>query len=174
MSRLERWIEFENRSWAALVTDAGDHAEYWADLVRRTAPHVIEGRPFAPRWEANSAFTPSTITTYYLPDGHPLAVEWAGYRDRWEAFLDRNPRCRIAVMMSDVSERYDACSFPYGYEHAVQTWVRSGFTAAPPVPYLEGLATPEWQARFAAAADAAPDGWVYYDGDGLEGRYVWR
>lgn len=169
IDRLEEWIAFENRQWRDLVTTDDGTPAIWADLVRRSAPHVKPTWPYSPRWEANSAFTPSLLPEYYgLPDD--LAAEWAAYRDQWDRFLDLNPRCRIADMMSEISEANDSSSWPYGWEDDIQAWVRGGFRGPEMVPWDERIKADGWREQFADAATRAPDGWVYYE----DGVYSWR
>jgi|GEM_PF-5915045 hypothetical protein len=176
MSDLDRWIDYENRQWSALVTDDDGTPDLWSDLVRRTARHLLPKRPYRPRWEATSAFTPSSLPLYFLADGHPLIDEWVAYRARWEAFLERNPRCRIADLMSLFSEVDDASSWPAGREERIRDWVRSTFELPAPMRDTERLPD-DWRKLIYLASLQAPDGWVYYEDHDLPsegGRYVWR
>lgn len=169
MKAAEHCITRERRMWSALITYDDGTPALWEDLVRRTATVVSPEVVFWPYWSANSVFNPASVPEFYgLPTG--LAEEWQVYARRWEAFLDLNPRCRIAEMMTEISEANDASSWPYGWEDKIRDWVRSGFPEPALVPWDERIKTPGWRAKIADAATRAGDGWVYYESD----VYEWR
>lgn len=167
---LERWLAYERRHWSALVQVDDGTPDAFEDLARRSeAAAVVSGRPWLPRWEADSAFNPASSPGYYgLPDD--LAAEWTDYAGRWERFLAANPRCRLASMLGEISEAHDASSFPTGWEEPIRAWVRSGFAGERPFHDGWSLDTPAWRAELARTAAEAGDGWVYDD----DGRLVWR
>lgn len=171
---IEICIAQERRQWAALLENDDGTPDFFDDLVRRTAPIVPEKRVFWPRWEANSAFTPSCWAgTDYYGLTSELVDEWRVYAERWKRLLELNPRMKIADCMSDVSEGHYASSFPTGWEHAVRDWVRSGMTIEPTF-YLDDLTrSPKWQAEFMVAAKAAGPGWVFH-ADGPDVIFEWR
>lgn len=176
MADIEICLAAERRLWSALLEHDDGTPDFFDDLARRTAPVVPASRPFCPRWEANSAFTPSCWIglerNYYgLPS--ELLDEWQEYRRRWHNLLDLNPRMRIAEMLGDVSEGHDSSSFPTGWEHNVRDWVRSGCRTEPPFFLDLQTRSPDFQARFVAAAQAAGKGWVFH-ADGPEVVYEWR
>lgn len=166
----EHAIAHELARWSDIITNDDGTPAAWADLVRRSSPHVPPTRPWYPHLSALSAFTPSLLPGYYqLPED--LQDEWTAYRQRWETFLERNPRCRIASSMSDISEAYDASSWPYGWEAEIAAWVRAGMPEPTDLPGVEHIRFPGWRAQLAAAAKKAGPGWVFYEDPG---RYVWR
>lgn len=168
MSEIDICLASERRQWIALLENDDGTPDFFDDLSRRTAA-LGQNRLgiFWPRWNANSAFTPSCgvnwgANLYDLPAG--LLDEWRVYSERWEHLLDLNPRMRIADCMSDVSEDHDACSFPYGYEISVRDWVRSEMTIKPSF-YLGDRSKPQvWREQFLSAAEKAGRGWVYAGG----------
>lgn len=162
----------ERRLWSALIEHDDGTPAFFEDLVRGTAPFVPENRPFGPRWQANSAYTPSPDFNYYrLPDD--LLDEWRFYGERWQRLLELNPRMKIADMLSDVSETHDSSSFPSGWEHIIRDWVRNGMPDPRPFHDRNHIDTPSWRAEFMAAAQAAGPGWVFH-ADGPEVVFEWR
>lgn len=176
MTDIEICLAAERRLWSALLENDNGTPDFFDDLVRRTAPTVPGSRHFWPRWDANSAFTPSSwigLEHNYFGLPPELLEEWRTYRKRWHDLLELNPRMWIAEMLSDISEGHDSSSFPHGWEHHVQDWVRSGCRSEPSF-FLDlqtrGLG---FQDRFMAAAKAAGKGWIYYV-SGDDPRYEWR
>ena len=162
-------IARERAQWSALVQVDDGTPTLWGDLVRRSVPH-IKGGIFLPRWEANSAFTPSAMPGFHgLPDD--LVAEWQGYRERWKRFLDLNPRARIAEMMSDCSESNDASSFPHGWEEKIQEWAVAGFPDPPPFFANSSIRSDAWKSQLTDAMRRAGPGWVYMNDDVI---FEWR
>ncbi|MCB8840238.1 hypothetical protein [Aurantimonas sp. VKM B-3413] len=155
---LDRWITFEVRFWRGLVTSPGDKAflSTWADLVRRTAPHVTGRVVFLPRVEADSAFTPPQP---YLSMPAALEAEWQGYEAAWQGFLDRNPRARLAHFLGWISETNHAASWPTGWETAIRDWVRAGCPDPRPFDDRIGIGSPGWRRELVETAAAAGPGW---------------
>lgn len=167
--QVERTIERERAQWSALIQVDDGTPEIWEDLVRRSAPFVHD-YPYTPRWEATSAFTPSAHPTVYkLPPD--LAAEWRAYHDRWERFLDLNPRARIAYMLGDCSESHNASSFPSGWEHVVQKWAMVGFPDPAPFYANSQIRSAAWKSQLLDAMRRAGPGWVYQNGDV---NFEWR
>ena len=159
----------ERAQWADLVQVDDGTPTLWEDLVRRSVPH-IKGGVFLPRWEANSAFTPSAMPDFHgFPDD--LEAEWQTYRERWEAFLDLNPRGRIATMLGDCSESENASSFPDGWEHIVHEWAIAGFPEPAPFYADTRIRSDAWKSQLLDAMRRAGPGWVYMNDDV---KYVWR
>src|SRR6218665_2605839 len=129
---------------------------------------------FMPRWEANSAFTPSGKPFDGRPDLYGLteeqAAEWLAHARRWEAFLELNPKARIATMLSDVSESNDASSFPYGWEHVVRDWALAGFPEPKPFGDDHRIVTDAWKGQLLTAMRHAGQGWVFHGDDAYERR----
>lgn len=165
---IERCIAQERAQWSALVQVDDGTPAVWEDLVRRSAP--LTTRPFWPRLEATSAFTPSSLPEYYALPAE-LTAEWAAYRDRWEKFLDLNPRARIADMMSDCSESHDASSFPYGWEEHIREWALAGFPDPPPFYANARIRSDAWKLKLTDAMKRAGDGWVYMTDEVI---FEWR
>jgi hypothetical protein len=162
-------IARERAQWSALVQVDDGTPTLWEDLVRRSVPHIKRG-VLLPRWEANSAFTPSAIPDIHsLPDD--LEADWLAYRGRWEAFLDVNPRARIAEMLADCSESDNASSFPDGWEHIVHAWALAGFPEPAPFYADARIRSDAWKTKLTDAMRRAGDGWVYMTDDVL---YEWR
>ncbi len=163
---LDRWIAFEVRYWRGLVTNPGDDVflPAWADLVRRTAPHVAGRMVFLPRVEADSAFTPPQP---YLPMPAALEAAWQGYEAAWEGFLDRNPRARLASMLGWISETHDASSWPHGREIVLRDWVRAGAQDPRPFDDRIGIDSEKWRRALRETAAAAGPGWVVWWNDRL-------
>lgn len=174
MTDIEICLAQERRRWSALLENDDGTPDFFDDLVRRTAPVVRENRPFWPRWEADSAFTPSMVIgeEYYglTPE---LVSGWREYAARWKRLLEINPRMKIADMLSDVSETHDSSSFPSGWEHVIRNWVRSGMPDPRPFDDRNSIDTPEWRQEFLAAAQKAEPGWAFH-ADGPEVVFVWR
>lgn len=176
MADIEICLAAERKMWAALLEHDDGTPDFFDDLVRRTAAVVPRDRFFCPRWNADSAFTPScwiglNLNSYELPAD--LVDQWRVYGERWKRLLELNPRMKIADMLSDVSEGHDASSFPDGWEHWVRDWVRSGCTEEPSFYLGDLTGRRSWQAEFVNAAQAAGPGWVFY-GDGPDVIYEWR
>ena len=174
MPDIEICLREERRMWAALLEHDDGTPDFFDDLVRRTAPVVPDNRPFWPRWNSDSAFTPSMVVgeKYYglTPD---LAAGWREYRERWQRLLELNPRMAIADKLGDVSETHDFISFPTGWEHIVRDWVRAGMPDPAPFDDLNQIDTPAWRAEFMAAAKAAGPGWVFH-ADSRDVIFEWR
>lgn len=171
MTNIEICLRNERRQWAELLEHDDGTPDFFDNLVLRTAAAVRENRMFWPRWEANSAFTPSPDFNYFkLPAA--LLDEWRIYGERWKQLLDLNPRMMIADKLSDVSETHDFNSFPSGWEHVVRDWVRKGMPEPRPFDDRNGIDTPEWRDEFMAAAEQAEPGWVFH-ADGPDVIYVW-
>jgi hypothetical protein len=160
----------ERAQWIALIqVDDGTPAA-WEDLIRRSVPH-IKGGIFLPRWEANSAFTPSSAMPGFHGFPDDLEAEWQVYRARWDAFLELNPRARIADMLSDCSESNDASSFPSGWEHVIKAWAEAGFPEPAPFYANNRIWSSTWRAQLLDAMQRAGAGWVYQNDDV---NYEWR
>ncbi len=173
-AQAEHSVALERQCWSSL-TDVDDGTPaVWEDLVRRSIPHVTRGF-FMPHTNPDSAFTPGAGAFKRLPDYYgltpDLATEWAAYAERWEHFLDANPKARIASMLGDVSETHDSSSFPHGWSHVVRDWALAGFPAPVPFDDRNRVIDDAWKARLAEAMRRAGPGWVYW-GDGE--RYEWR
>ena len=167
---LGAWLARERRQWLGLVTVHGDTLfDDFDDLAIRTERVALDLCGFfLPYLDADSTFTPPWPWRP-LPGG--LDAEWRDYGVRWRAFLDRNPRARLASMLSEISESHDAASWPYGWEDRIRDWVRSGFFGERPFQDAWRLDSPAWRRKLAETADEAGEGWVYYDD---QHRLVWR
>lgn len=174
ITQAEWSIQRERDLWSALIDHDDGTPAHWEQLVRRSAPHVTRA-PFFPRWQAGSAFTPSGQRFNSQPDIYgltdDLAEEWRGYAGRWEAFLDLNPKARIAAMLSDVSESHDASSFPYGWEQVVRGWAQDDFPDPKPFDDRLHIVTDAWKGQLRDAMQRAGAGWVVY---GEADVYEWR
>jgi len=173
-TQAELAIARERAQWSALIDQDDGTPAVWEDLVRRSIPHVTRGF-FFPRWEANSALTPGAGAFDNCSDYYglttELAAEWGAYAERWERFLNANPKMRIAAMLGDVSETHDASSFPYGWSHIVRDWAQAGFPAPAPFDDRSRVIDDAWKATLADAMHRAGPGWVYWsDND----TYEWR
>lgn len=174
MTDTEKCLAAERRLWSALLEHDDGTPDFFDDLVRRTAPVVPDNRPFWPRWNADSSFTPSmAIGQKYYHLTPELAAGWREYRERWQRLLELNPRMKIADMMSDVSETHDSSSFPSGREHIIRDWVRAGMPDPRPFDDRNQIDAPKWRSEFMAAAQKAGPGWVFH-ADGPEVVFEWR
>ena len=174
MADIEICLAAERKMWAELLEHDDGTPDFFDDLVRRTAPVVPADRPFWPRWNADSAFTPScAIGENYYGLTLELADGWQEYKARWQRLLDLNPRMMIADKLGDVSETHDFISFPSGWEHIIRDWVRKGMPEPRPFDDRNRIDTPSWRAEFMAAAQAAGKGWVFH-ADGPEVIFEWR
>lgn len=174
MTDIEICLAQERHQWAALLEHDDGTPDFFDDLVRRTAPVVPDDRPFWPRWEANSAFTPSCwLGTDYFGLTPQLDDEWRQYESRWQRLLELNPRMKIADMLSDVSETHDSSSFPSGWEHVIRDWVRKGTPDPRPFDDRNQIDTPAWRQEFMAAAQKPGPGWVLH-AHGPEVVFEWR
>lgn len=166
---LERWLAWERAFWSDLVQHDDGTPDAFEDLARQSEPHV-KRMPWSPHWSSSSAFTPSREFDYGLPGD--LVNEWESYARRWQRFLARNPRVRLADALVDISESHEGTSWPHGREDAIRAWVRSGFAGERPFHDGWRLDTPEWRQALAETARQAGNGWVYWDDAGS--RLVWR
>ncbi|UYQ73458.1 hypothetical protein OF122_06800 [Pelagibacterium flavum] len=174
MADIEICLAQERRQWSALLEIGDGTPDFFEVLVRKTAPVVPDDRPFWPRWNADSAFTPSmTIGEKYYGLTPELTDGWQEYKARWQRLLELNPRMKIADMLGDVSETHDSSSFPSGWEDVVRDWIRHGMPEPRPFDDRNRMDTPEWRAEFMSAAKAAGPGWVFH-ADGPEVVFEWR
>lgn len=164
---LEAWLSDEYQRWWPLVTADDGTPDLFLDLVRRSEPHIESGKPFWPRWDADSAATPSSsIDLFALPEY--LSEEWLAYRTRWFVFLQINPRLRLAWLLGQISQSHDGSSWPYGWSDRILDWVRSGFASDRPFDDRHGIDTSGMREVLRRLSE---DGWVAW-GE-AEGRFVW-
>lgn len=85
MPDIEICLRRERQLWAALLEHDDGTPDFFEDLARKTVPVVPHHVPFWPRWNADSAFTPScTIGEKYYSLPPWLAHLWREYRERWQ------------------------------------------------------------------------------------------
>ncbi|WP_062112316.1 hypothetical protein [Aureimonas sp. AU40] len=157
---LETWLAGERRRRWALVTDDDGTIDAFDDLSRRSEPHVdAAGRPFLPRWNPHSAFTPTSSPEYYaLPDD--LATEWQAYGTRWSMFMNRNPRVWLAWLLGQISETHESASWPFSWSLSIRDWVLSGYETERPFHDRDGVDCPEMREHLTRLAQI---GWVVWD-----------
>ena len=167
-AELADWLAGERRRRWSLVTLDDGTPDFFEDLARRSEPHIPDTHlPFLPKWNANSAFTPSSSVEYFcLPEA--LSEEWLNYRTRWAIFLQANPRLRLAWLLGRISESHDATSWPYAWSTQVRDWVLSGFETPRPYNDHDRIDTPALRADLHAISRR---GWVVWADDD---RYAWE
>lgn len=173
MKTLAECLAESRRRWSDLITQNDDTLDRFDDLALRSLPLINRSRStFLPRYTPDSAYTPSLDWDYGLPPD--LIAEWVEHGQRWERFLERNPRARLCDMLSDISETHDASSWPYAWSGRIYDWLRSGFVGERPFHDALGIDRPEWRSALAEASQrAGAEGWVFYVEEMEGDRYRW-
>ncbi|HYG86544.1 MAG TPA: hypothetical protein VD978_09825 [Azospirillum sp.] len=100
-----------------------------------------------------------------LPACPRLAARWQSWSAEYATILARHPHIALREVLSEISECYDASSWPYTHEDDLRAWADSGDYEHPPPPGHWGAfhTTPRRLFDKMVALRREARGWWRYD-----------
>ena len=152
-----------------LITDPGEELGMFERLCQET----LSALPADMAWRAamialspESAFNPvrwgQRPEWLLLPPD--LQTEWRAWPAAFGRLLARNPRLKLAELLSEISETHTSSSWPDGWEDQIEDWVLAGTADTPPFDNRSDIDLTALHARL-RVLHAVVGGWVWWAND---------